>query len=354
MAAECSWCRIIDALCMILALGLAFPTTAHAGISGSAPSILSGLAPAWTAAFACGATIAPPFGPPQGALDPKLGAFLDGHLDFALLTREIAERDIQRFRAAHAGREPIVVPVANGSWRRFGYIDAVVPIVHPDNPIGSLSFRQIDAIFSTTRWRANRDIQTWGDLGLRGPWRDRPIRIMGGDAWEGEESARALTIRRHVLSARGKVGEWRSAPGGGGDHEVVERVAAEPGAIGFTGRGHVAPNVRVLAVAAPGRRAVSLDARSAAHGSYPLLRTVDLVFDRQASEATLAFARFLLSREGQEVVASQGDFMVLPEKRLTSSQRQLKALSGRTARAAASCWTERHRQAHNGLWPVFS
>lgn len=348
------WRRITGGLFAVAALSLATPQAARAAIAGSAPSILSRLAPAWVTGFACGARIAQPLGPPQGALDPNLAAFLDGRMDFALLTREIAERDLTRFRAGHAGREPVIVPVAGGNWNRFGYVDAVVPIVHPGNPLRSLSFRQIDAIFSTTRWHGAREARMWGDLGLRGSWRDRPIRVMGGDAWAGEESARALTLRRHVLSTRGKAGRWRAVSGGGGDHDVVARVAAEPDAIGFTGMGHVSSGVRVLAVAGPGRPPVRLDAGSAQSGRYPLLRGVGLIIDRKASAVTLAFARFLLSRDGQAIAARQGDFMPLPAAPRRAALRKLQALSGPSGAPGASCWTGAPTQAHNGIWPVFS
>ena len=101
---------------------------------GSAPLVLAGLATEWSAAFARRGgrvRLTRPFGPPQGALDPNLGAFLDGRLDFAFLTREIVEADLARFRSRHRGEDPVIVPVAGGSWRRFGYVDAVVVIEQP-------------------------------------------------------------------------------------------------------------------------------------------------------------------------------------------------------------------------------
>ena len=342
--------RTMLALGVLLAgygLGIAQARPGPTDAVGSAPLVLAGLATEWSAAFARRGgrvRLTRPFGPPQGALDPNLGAFLDGRLDFAFLAREIAEADLARFRSRHRGEDPVMVPVAGGSWRRFGYVDAVVLIVHPSNPVRSLSFPQIDAIFSGSRWRGGREVRVWGDLGLEGAWRDEPIRVMGGGAWAGEESARALSVRRRVLSCGGNAGRWRPAPGTGDDQDVVARVAADPAAIGFTGMGHVSRAVRAVSIAAPGRRPVGPSRATAQSGQYPLLRTVDLLIDRQASPATIAFARYLLSRSGQAVIARQGDFMPLPSRERAAALKRLRQLSAQSAtrepdREAGSCWT---------------
>lgn len=284
---------------------------------GSAPAILAKLAPQWLAAARLPVRIDPPHGPPQGRLDPALDAFLHGKRDFALLTREIAEADLATFRAAHDGRSPLVLPVAAGNWNRFGYVDAVGVIVHRSNPIRSLSLRQLDAIFSTTRRRGGAEVRTWGDLGLRGNWAARPVKLAGGGGWAAEESARALTIRRIVF---GTGGRWKPAPGSGDDSDVVERVGRDPAAIGFTGMGHLSADVRAIPLTIAGKP-VAPSETSARAGTYPLLRTVDLLIDPPtASAATLAFARFLLSDASQAITARQGDVMPLPRGVLAQSR----------------------------------
>lgn len=304
-------------------------------IAGSAPSIMNGLGPAWVEAFAKEGgrvDLASPFGPPQGALDANLAAFLDGNLDFAFLTREISEADLQRYKSSHDGSEPCVIPVAGGNWKRFGYVDSVVFVVNRQNPLRRLTFRQIDAIFSRTRNHGGQPARYWGDVGLGGRWKARAIHIVGGDAWAAEESARALTVRRHVLSRGMHHGSWLLVPGSGGDHDVVARVGADPDAIGFTGLGHVSEDVRVIAVAGPGQRAMEPSARNAKSGRYPLLRTVDLIANPDAPAATLEFARFLLSAKGQSVVVRQGDFMPLPDNTRRVATHRLTCLGARPPR----------------------
>ena len=293
--------------------------------AGSAPIILSGLAPSLVRSFAATghqALITAPLGPPQGKLDPALEAFLEGHADFALLTREISEADLATYRSYHGGRRPMILPIAGGRWDRFGYADAVVVIVNRDNPIRSLSFRQIDAIFSATRYRGDKAAMRWGDIGLRGPWKYRPIRLAGSGAWTPEESARALTIKRQILSVGKRSGRWRPGAQAGDEATVVEQVGRDKGAIGFTGMGHIAPGARVVPVSGAHGPAVAPSRASARDGTYPLLRTVDILVDaRHASPGTVNWVRFLITPEAQRTIAVQGDFMPLAPPQLARARR---------------------------------
>lgn len=325
----CQWRGLIAAGALLLA-GLPTPGLAGAAPCGpaeaSAPAIAAGLVGALASTGPGGLAFKAPFGPPQGNLDPGFGLFLDGKREVALLTRELAEGDLGRFRLAHGGRSPLVVPVAAGAWNRFGYVDAVVVVVNRDNPLRGLSLQQVDRIFSRTHWRGGDSLLRWGQLGLTGEWRDAPIRLTGGADWQSSESARALTMRRRVLSNSGRVGGWRQASDSGTEAEVVDRVGADRFAIGFTGAGHLSPLVRSLTL--DGIAASTDTARS---GRYPLLRTVDMIIDahgRTADARVVEFARWLVSDAGQSRIARQGDFAPLPKRDLRKARRLLAALRG--------------------------
>ncbi len=65
-------------------------------------------------------------------------------------------------------------------------IDMLAVYVHKDNPIEGLTFQQIDAIFSKARKGGYAsDIVTWGDLGLTGEWKDKPINLYGRNSASG-------------------------------------------------------------------------------------------------------------------------------------------------------------------------
>lgn len=316
---------VMGAITAVLLLAATAPGGSR---SGSAPKILDALVPAWLAGFARAEpamriAVPAPYGPPQGKLDPALQAFLDGRQDFAFLTRDMAEADLATFRRAHHG-EPVVLPVAGGAWHRFGYVDPVVVVVNTANPLRALSFRQLDALLSETRWRGGAAPADWRDLGVPA-WRDKAIHVVGGDGWSGEESARALTVRRRVLSTGGRVGRWRIVPGSGGENEVVARVAADPQAIGFTGFGHLSAGVRTVAIGADGGRPVAPTRAAIVSGTYPLARSVDLVMARDArgclDPVVERFAGWLVGRAGQALIRRQGVFLPLNARQLHDAHR---------------------------------
>lgn len=290
-------------------------------IEGFAPAILPRLAGRWVAAFQARhpeATVAipPPYEPPLGAASKRLGEFLDGKFDFALLSRDLAASDLARFRASH-GYDPLAIPVANGSWRHFGFIDSIAIIVHPDNPLPGLSLAQLDAIFSRTRHRGHAPVATWGDLGVAA-WQDRPLHVVGIPGPDGDEPAKAQFLRARVLDgADGQRGKWRlDGDGDEGDASVVARVAADPLAIGIAGMGHLTGNVRPLALAGgEGEALQAPDYDNHVAGHYPLIRPVYLLVarppGRRLDPVLAEFIRFILSREGQEIVADQGVFLPL-------------------------------------------
>ena len=309
------------------------PCGARGTLEGTAPPIVVELLYGWLRAFRerePGVKIAvpAPYLPPQGSLNPRLAAFLDGRLDFAFVTREMAASDVAAFRRAH-GFDPLQIPVSAGSFRHFGFVDAVAIVVHKSNPLRGLTLAQLDAIFSRTRHRGHdRRVTTWDELGVQA-WAGKPIRVVGNGAWRGEESARATFFRERVMDAEGRLGEWRDdgrVPDAG-DAIVTEAVGADPYAIGITGMGHLAPGVRAIAI---GPRSGSLfepTYENVARADYPLSRVFYLAVARRPGQplpAPLdAFVRFLLSREAQGIVLDHGVFLPLRAGQVAASRRML-------------------------------
>ena len=237
--------------------------------------------------------------------------FLDGKSQFALVSRELTAEDRRAYRRAY-GAEPMVVPVAAGSWRHFGFVDTVVVIVNRANPLRRLSFAQIDVIFSAERRRGGSGVRDWGQLGVPA-WRGRAVHPVGAAGWQREDSARSAVVRQRVLLG----GAWRADLAGSGDEvSAPERVAHDPLAIAITGLGHLPPGTRALAISeVPSGPYVAPSYPAVAANAYPLSRTIDMIVPRNAkggADPVLAeFLRFILSREGQAVVAEQGVFLPL-------------------------------------------
>ncbi|MFM7414123.1 MAG: substrate-binding domain-containing protein, partial [Planctomycetota bacterium] len=103
-------------------------------------------------------------------------ALTEGTCTFGPMSRDWKPAEIDAFKEKH-GYAPTTVP---------GAIDMLAVFVHKDNPLSGLSLQQIDAIFSKNRTGgAKSEIRTWGDLGLTGEWKDKPISLYGRNATSG-------------------------------------------------------------------------------------------------------------------------------------------------------------------------
>jgi phosphate transport system substrate-binding protein len=247
----------------------------------------------------------PPYDSPQGALSPRLAAFLAGKLDFAFLTRKLSDSDMAAFRDLH-GHDPLVIPVAGGSWHSFGLVDPVAIIVNARNPVRGLSFARLRTLYA----RSTGAAPDRGELGASG-WAGRPVHSLGPVPGS-EQSARAGVFRERVM----KGPPWGEGLVPLAEADIPARVAADDLAIGFTGLGHLVPGTKALAIAArQGDAFIAPSFAAVASGRYPLARTVDLVVDRPPGtclrpELRLVL-RYLLGAGGQRVVRQEGRFLPL-------------------------------------------
>jgi len=287
-------------------------TGLHAHFKAAASDVMAELVRRWAAAFRkyqSGIVIdVPP--PYAGSLGAK--ELVKQNLDFVFVSRELKPDDITDFDAKF-GYPPLSVPISGGSYRVFGALDAVGFIVNRANPIDQLTFDQLDSLLSSTHYRGGRPSKTWGDLGLTGEWADKPIHVYAIKPWNGFEEF----VRQRVLSLPGKRGEWRTDLNFA---EVVfpvaKSVAQDRYAIGYTGLAYLDAPVKVLALQRDARApAVPATYEAVAAATYPLSRLTYFNVNKKPgarlNPAIEEFLRFVLSRQGQSVVLSQGTYMPL-------------------------------------------
>lgn len=299
-----------------------------ASISGryraAASDILPRLIDAWTSAFQemypdVEIVLSPPYAGSLGALE-----LIAGNVDFVFVSRELKPTDISGFEEKY-GYPPLSIPVVAGSYRHYGFLDSLAVLVHKSNPLEAISLEQLDAIFSTTRHRGGSAIETWGDLGLGDGWADRPVRRYGIEPWNGFEEF----FRQRVLDAQAKRGEWR-----GDVHfdkvvfPVAARVAADPHAIGYTGIAYLDAPVRVLPIRLGAKGpSVAPSYENVATARYPLSRLIYLNLNRPPGEklpdALSELLRFILSRQGQDIVRRHGIFLPLRSHQAAQSLKHL-------------------------------
>jgi phosphate transport system substrate-binding protein len=193
--------------------------------------------------------------------------------------------------------------------------------VNPANPLAGLDVAQLDGIFGAEHKRSPANLRRWGDLGLEGEWRERPIHVVAPPV----TSIPALFFRRTVL---GNSFKWNESLREFADEKAaLEEVARDPSAIAYARASSIRDGVKMLPLAATaGAPYVALDDKTAADRSYPLSRVVIVAIDRAPGKPldplVHEFLRYVLSAEGQADVARDGAYVpLLPHDARTQGKR---------------------------------
>jgi phosphate transport system substrate-binding protein len=228
-------------------------------------------------------------------------ALISGTSNFGPMSRKMKSGEVDDF-VAEFGYEP--------THLRTG-IDMLAVFVHKDNPIEGLTLQQLDAIFSKTRKGGYpRDITTWGDLGLTGEWANKPISIYGRNSASGTYGY----FKDHALFK----GDYKSSvKEQAGSSAVIQAVASDRYAIGYSGIGYKTADVRAVPLSIDAGAAadfVEATDENAYTGEYPLARFLYVAFNyRPNSELDplrREFVRYIFSREGQLNVIKDGYYPV--------------------------------------------
>ncbi|AKX44865.1 phosphate-binding protein [Thiopseudomonas alkaliphila] len=237
-------------------------------------------------------------------------ALTEGTANLGPMSRPMKDNEIQAFEEKY-GYKPTAIPVA---------IDALAVFVHKDNPIKSLDIEQVDAIFSSTRLcGAEKDVKTWGDLGLTGEWANKPVQLFGRNSVSG-------TYGYFKESALCK-GDFKSnvneQPGSA---SVVQSISSTLNAIGYSGIGYRTSSVRAVPLAKKGGEAFEANEENALAGKFPLARYfyvyVNKAPNKPLSPIDAEFVKLVLSKEGQEVVVKDG-YIPLPAKVVEKTLKEL-------------------------------
>ncbi|MFO8015109.1 MAG: phosphate-binding protein, partial [Phycisphaerae bacterium] len=155
-----------------------------------------------------------------------------------------------------------------------------------------------------TQRRGGSPIDTWGQLGLTGEWAERPLTLYG----YGPQDAAYEIFKQKVLDG----GSFRlSLRVEGGGSSIVQGVAANVGAIGFASNFFTAKRVRAVPLAGTDGQSYAPTAENIRSHRYPLSRFLTICVNKPPRQPlgrpAAEFLRFLLSREGQQVVADGGN-----------------------------------------------
>jgi len=222
-------------------------------------------------------------------------ALIAGTAQLGPMSREMKPSEIDDFDKKF-GYPPTKIKVA---------IDALAIYVNKDNPLSQITLPQADAIFSKGRACGGpKDITTWGDLGLTGAWAGKPISLYGRNSASGTYGF----FKEHALCNGDYKDTVKEQPGSA---SVVQGVAEDQYAIGYSGIGYRTSGVKALALSPKeGKPFIETEPKEVYAGKYPLSRFLYVYINQAPNKPpdplVKQFLLYVLSRDGQEVVVKDG------------------------------------------------
>jgi phosphate transport system substrate-binding protein len=233
---------------------------------------------------------------------------------------------------------PIGIVAVTGSYDVSGWNPPIGVYLHKDNPLSKLSLQQLDGIFGAQRsgaWREliwdkslargpEKNIRTWGQLGLTGEWANKPIHVYGYNLqfhFPQEIESRAFG---------GVSGKWNenlieydnlAQPDGSfklAGQLMLEDLAKDPYGIVYCAGGNawLTPQVKAIALSVKtGDPAYELTLDNVRERKYPMYADVFFYIDRDPKKPVdpkvKEFLRYILSTEGQTQVMRDGKYLPL-------------------------------------------
>jgi phosphate transport system substrate-binding protein len=253
--------------------------------------------------------------------DTALPGLYTGKADIALLGRESNTTDNDGFLHTLQYR-PLQLHLMTGSLDIGGKSYAPVVFVHKGNPIDGLTLQQLDAVLGCGQPGESVPARTWGDLGLGGAWKDKPLHAYTFDA----ETGTGLFLL-HTLQDESRKMNWQiiheyhdlRRPDGStydSGQQIIDALGADPFGLAVSGMQYADERVKPLLLAATSNQSfVHATRRSLINRSYPLARMTYAFVNQPPRQSVPAlvkeFLRFAYSEEGQRLIEPSSGFLPL-------------------------------------------
>lgn len=236
-------------------------------------------------------------------------ALIEGTAQLGPMSRSMKQDELDKFEKKF-GYKPTEVKVS---------IDALAVFAHKDNPIKGLTMAQVDSIFSSTFKAGGKDITQWGDLGLEA-WKGKAISLYGRNSASGTYGF----FKEHALAKGDFKATVKEQPG---SSAVVQGIGSDVYALGYSGMGYLTSGVKAVPLAAKaGGSFAEASYANCLSGDYPMARFLYIYVNRKPNapmdKLTGEFLKYVVSKEGQEIVVKDGYFPIPAEvaKELTSAK----------------------------------
>jgi phosphate transport system substrate-binding protein len=249
-----------------------------------------------------------------------MGALYAGKGDIAILGQEIYPFEVAAFEQVKH-YPPLGIEIATGSVDVRNFDFAIGVFVNKSNPLSQMTVVQIDKVFAWHEGGKTANIETWGQLGLKGEWADKPIHLYG---WY-ESDIFSTFVENAALDGSH---QWRCGmkqyahihrPDGtiyDSGQQILDDLSNDPYGMALSNvrylneRDAAKPLALARTSAGPYYAATK---ETLINRQYPLGRIIPAEIDRVPGQPVdpkvKEFLRYILSREGQEDIVRNGKYL---------------------------------------------
>lgn len=207
-----------------------------------------------------------------------ISALIENTTDIAMSSRKMKLSEKIKINEGGASSSEIIIAY-----------DALAVIVHPSNKVTQLTREQLEGIYTGK-------IKNWNQVGGD----NKVIVVYGRESSSGTYDF----FKEHVLNNKNYAASIMSMPATGA---IVQSVSQTAGAIGYVGLAYIEKNVKAIDVSFnKGKSFIGPSLITAKNKTYPIVRPLYFYYLAADSKQVKSFVDFVLSPEGQTIVAREG------------------------------------------------
>lgn len=245
------------------------------------------------------------------------GALFTRTAEIGVVGREIRPLEVAGYERVMK-RKPLGIEVMTGAYANADKSIALAIFVNKDNPVTKLSFAQMDAIFGCEHLRgAKGNIRSWGQVGIAGEWSAQPIHVYTGELDASPGFLFSQIVMKGSLLWNGDLRHFDdlNLPGGKvyeAGQRIVDAVANDRDGIALSGAGYRNSQAKLVAISVQEDGPyLAPTVENVADRSYALSRSAWIYVNQPLDAKTSEFLRYILSREGQQAVVREGEYLPL-------------------------------------------
>jgi len=199
-------------------------------------------------------------------------------VDIGMSSRDVTKAELAKYPGFN------IVTVAH---------DGIAVIVNPQNTIRYITLDQVNQIYTGK-------ITKWTQItGAEVPNTNNQIVLIGRDSSSGTRTYFDETVLKSATPAKTMLEQNSNGA-------VAQSVAQTPGAIGYVSIGFLSPDVKALPIWYNADKIITPSISTVKDKTYPVSRDLYMITNGQPTGLTKDYIDFILSADGQKIVADQG------------------------------------------------